>query len=328
VRRVAPHVGLIPVEERHEASSVALQRDLGSKQFAQSRHDVDVLREGRHHDTPRRSSRITDDAENVLRLFEETTLVAQTVVTQQLGVVRNHDDDRGTPCVACFERLADATNLKVDLRDHSVVLRAHAPHAGFLLGRLRVVDRQHQVVQSMSLVGHRYRHPDIGRVVHRRKLTGRAVWRMRTQITEMREPTRILSTQPIDEVVGQETRHAVRNRTFVFRRQQANMTRRHVVATLRQPLRPGRVASGQVECDIETRQHTLVGGQSRISGTGRVARVDRLVGVSEQSGRIADTPRQQGDVVERPVEGRAVAEHPMIHLVHPRVQRSATRRTR
>jgi hypothetical protein len=61
--------------------------------------------------------------------------------------------------------------------------------------------------------------------------------------------------------------------------------------------------------------------EPRIVRPGGVTRVDRLVGVAEQRRRVPGAPPGERDVVEAPVERGAVGDHPVVHLVHARVQR-------
>ena len=243
-------------------------------------------------------------------------------------MIRRHDDDRRFPRAARFQGGAHATELVVDLGDHPVVLGPHPSEAVFFDRCGRLVDGEHQVVQVVTIIRSRDRHRNLRRVVHRRVRPRRAVRRMGPQITEMREPTRGAARDPREERVGEEARHAVLGGSFVLGRQQPHMAGRDVVALVGQPPRPLCVVSREVERDVEARQHAFIGPETGVVGSRRVARVDGLVGVAEQHRHVTGPTGSQRHVVEPPVERRPVAQHPMVHLVHPRVQRGTTRRTR
>lgn len=74
---------------------------------------------------------------------------------------------------------------------------------------------------------------------------------------------------------------------------------------------------------IETRQHSLIMREPPIGGVGYVARVGGLIGVAEQHGVVTGAAGEQRDVVEAAVERGAVGDHPVVHLIHARVQTRA-----
>src|SRR3546814_998849 len=77
--------------------------------------------------------------------------------------------------------------------------------------------------------------------------------------------------------------------------------------------------------DVCSSDLLLVGRQPRIA-RGRGARVDRLVGVAEQGRPVALAGQRLGDVVVARIQRRAVAQHPVVHLVEPGVERGTARR--
>ena len=82
---------------------------------------------------------------------------------------------------------------------------------------------------------------------------------------------------------------------------------------------------GEVQTDLETRQHPLPGLEAQVVGAGGVTGIERLIGVAEQGGRVARPPRRLGHVVQAPVQRRAVGHHPVIELVGPGVEAGSAR---
>ena len=101
-----------------------------------------------------------------------------------------------------------------------------------------------------------------------------------------------------------------------------------VVAVAVQPLQPRQLPAAHVEHRVEAGQHSFVGRQPRIVRIVDEARIDALIGVAEQRGRVAGPAGGVSDVVEAGVERRAVGDDPVVHLVRARVQRGAARRAR
>ncbi len=286
---------------------------------------IDVLRE-RVDDRAVRVDvmRIADDADDVVALLPVAELLSQAVIAEHLAVIRRDDDHRVVPHAELAERVPDPAELIVDLADHPVVLRAHVAHPR-LVGRCRrpwIVE--HHVVHPVALRGGSDRQRHVGRVVRGGPLPGGRVRRMGSQVAEVREPRRLLATQPLDRVIGEERRHAVLGRAVGLGRQQVHRARRRVVAERGQPVDPWPVVVGDVEHGVEAGQDAVVRRQSWVVGTAGEPRIERLVGVAEQHRFVAGPPGGERDRVEPGVEWRAVGDDSMVHLVHARVEAGPT----
>ncbi len=143
----------------------------------------------------------------------------------------------------------------------------------------------------------------------------------------MREPRRVLSADPVDEMIGEERRLRQARRPIGFGDQRV-LGVTQVMSVVGEPGQPRFAMPRQVEADLEAGEYPFVVRQARVGGVGHEPRVDALVGVAEQRRPIAGALRHSGDVVEPVVERGAVADHPIRHLVGAGVERRSTRSAR
>ena len=179
----------------------------------------------------------------------------------------------------------------------------------------------------MERVPHR-RHLDRRRhvvaVIHARKLTRRRVGRVRAELADVGEPGRLPRLHPGDKPVGDKRGHAVFARPVGFGFERPAGVVGDVVPKPSQPFQPRTdIVGRQVNAELEAGQDLLIALQPRIGRPGRLAGIHRLIGVAEQGRRITGAPGGLGDVVEARVERRAIADHPVIELIHAGVEAGA-----
>ncbi|CAB4805657.1 unannotated protein [freshwater metagenome] len=302
---------------------VHLRRHGLADQPAQRGEHVDVLGEGVHHRSVCcRSARVPHAPEDVITRVEEAEFAKESLIAELLRVVRRDDDNRVVPRTVREQTIPDPTELGVDLRDHPVVLSPEPAHLHWIrrCGCPRV--RQHERVERVRVCGDRERLCARIGVVHRAVLAGRRERRVRTEVRQMREPrlggtTRV---QPREDAVGREGGERMCRGPLVLRAERFHRVL-HVMAERAQPLHPRFVVRDEQRAHVESGQYALERRQPRVVTPVGYARVDPLVRVSKQHGRIAGATGHERHVVEPRVERGAVRDHAMVHLVHARVQR-------
>jgi hypothetical protein len=131
----------------------------------------------------------------------------------------------------------------------------------------------------------------------------------------------------IDDPIGRESRNTMLGRSLVFGLEKSNVSVGDVVSERVEPGDPRTVIAGEIELDVEAGKYTLVVVEPWIVGTGCDTRIDGLIGVAEENSLTSSPLRQSGHVVEAIIEGSAVRDHSMVHLVHTGVETGSTRST-
>jgi hypothetical protein len=132
--------------------------------------------------------------------------------------------------------------------------------------------------------------------------------------------------EPVEEAVGGERRNRVFGRPKVFSCERSNRVGFDVAERM-QPIHPRCMCFIEVEHPVEARQHAFPLRQAWVVALDG-ARVDALIRVAEESRLVSASSCSERDVVESSVERRAVGNHPVVHLIHPGVQRCPARRAR
>ena len=170
-------------------------------------------------------------------------------------------------------------------------------------------------MQPMTIAGRGDRHVDVVRIERDGPAACGGVGRMRPQVAQMGEPGTVLSFEPVQVTVREESGDADFLRSVGLGRQGLVGPRRHVVAEVAKPFGPSPVLAGEIEPDAEAWEHAFIAGKARVVWRLDDARIDSLVRVPEQRGiepGPAPGPRQ---VVQPVVERRAVRDDPVVHLI-------------
>ena len=194
--------------------------------------------------------------------------------------------------------------------------------------RLCSVKHQHHFVEWVYFFSTLNRFANRSRVIHRGKFTGSRIRRMRADKTCMREPSRILGNNPINQVVSQEVADTHFNRAFIFCREKFQNSWRSVVSLSCKKFSPRIHLPCQVECAFKTWQDSFICLKTRVISSSCDTGVNRLICVSEKSWVVPGTSCGKCNVVKPFIKRCSVCKHSMIHLVHARVQRCTAWRTR
>ena len=127
------------------------------------------------------------------------------MITELLAMIGGNDDQRLAPLTSLVNRCHHAPKLTVNFANHPVVLRLQTAHLAFVAGRRHLGPTERGFVQGMTSLSlnRRDRKFDVGRVIKSGELPRRRVGRVRSQITQVREPARLLVRQPLGEARGE-----------------------------------------------------------------------------------------------------------------------------